>query len=260
MPALVDSHCHLDAAEFDGDRAAVVARARAAGVGRQLVPAVATSRFEVLRALCAADEGLFPAYGLHPMFMAEHRAGDLETLARWLDREQPVALGECGLDFFIDDPDREAQRRLFHAQVELARDRRLPLILHARRALDEVIAALRHAGARGGVVHSFSGSPEQARQLWALDFRIGIGGPVTHDRARRLRHIVATMPIEFLLLETDAPDQPPAGHRGERNEPARLAEILSVVAGLRGEDPARVAEATSRNAERVFGLAQYRRA
>ena len=161
-------------------------------------------------------------------------------------------MGECGLDYFVEGLDPERQRHFFQGQLELARDFDLPLVLHARRAVDEVILRLRRTGGLRGVVHSWSGSEEQARQLFELGFHLGIGGPVTFERARRLRRTVASMPIEFLLLETDAPDQPGAGHRGERNEPAYLPEVLAVVAELRGESPEAIAAATTANAQRLF--------
>lgn len=253
MIELYDSHCHLDAPEFDPDRAGVVARARAAGVHRQLVPAVSRAGWEKLRDLCAADDGLRPAYGLHPMYLDQHRPAHLDDLARWLADERPAAVGECGLDHFVEGLDPDAQRTYFIRQLELAREFDLPVVLHARRAVDEVIAALRRIGGLRGVVHSWSGSDEQARQLFGLGFHLGIGGPVTFERAQRLRRTVATMPIEWLLLETDAPDQPGAGHRGERNEPGLLPEVLAVVAQLRGEAPESVAAATAANAQRLFG-------
>lgn len=251
---LVDSHCHLDAPEFDADRDAVIARARAAGVAAQVIPAIAFSGFEKLRDLCAAQADLHAAYGLHPMYLAEHRPEHLDALREWLEREHPVAVGECGLDFFVEGLDADEQRRYFTGQLELARDFDLPVIVHARRAVDEAIAAIRRVGALRGVVHSFSGSAEQARQLWNLGFLIGLGGPVTYDRANKLRGLVATMPIEFLLLETDAPDQPLATHRGERNEPAYLGEVAATVAALRSVGVDDVARATSANARRLFAL------
>lgn len=253
MTRLYDSHCHLDAAEFDPDRPAVLARARQAGVLRQLVPAVDRAAWPGLKAICEADPGLRPAWGLHPMFLDRHRDEDLDALGDWLQRHRPAAVGECGLDFHVEGLDPERQRRLFHGQLALAREFDLPVVLHARRAVDEVILALRRVGGLRGVVHSWSGSAEQAQQLFGLGFHLGIGGPVTYERARRLRQTVADMPLSQLLLETDAPDQPDAGHRGQRNEPARLVEVLRTVARLRGESEERVAEATFANAEALFG-------
>lgn len=255
MRMLVDSHCHLDAAEFDADRAQVIARARGAGVTRQVVPAVDAAEWPKLREICATDAGLHAAYGLHPMYLAAHRDEHLSQLREWIEREQPVAVGECGLDYFVEGLDRDLQHHYFESQLQLAREYDLPVIVHARRAVDDVIAAVRRIGGLRGVVHSYSGSEEQARQLWKSGFLLGLGGPVTYDRANRLRRLAATMPIEYLLLETDAPDQPDAGIRGQRNEPARLAAVCDVIAGLRGVTADELAAATSANAERLFRLA-----
>ncbi|WP_454262362.1 TatD family hydrolase [Pseudoxanthomonas mexicana] len=251
---LVDSHSHFDAPEFDGDRDAALARARAAGVTRQVVPAVAASSWPKLREVCAQDAGLFAAYGLHPMYLSEHRPAHLEDLRTWIEREKPVAVGECGLDFFVEGLDAETQQQYFDGQLRLAREFDLPVIVHARRAVDAVIASIRRIGGLRGVVHSFSGSPEQARHLWQLGFLIGLGGPVTYERANRLRTLARTMPLDHLLLETDAPDQPDAGIRGQRNEPARLPVVRDVIADLRGITADEVSQATTRNAERLFNL------
>ncbi|WP_416057097.1 TatD family hydrolase [Stenotrophomonas maltophilia] len=254
MSVLVDSHCHLDASEFDADRDAVIARARAAGVQAQVVPAVTAASWPKLRQVCQQVPGLYPAYGLHPMFLAEHQPGHLADLRGWIERERPCAIGECGLDFFVEGLDAEAQQRYFIGQLELAREFDLPVIVHARRAVDAVIAAIKRVGGLRGVVHSFSGSPEQAAQLHKLGFLLGLGGPLTYERAQRLQRLVREMPLEQLLLETDAPDQPDAGIRGQRNEPARLAVIARHVAALRGSDAETVARVTSGNARRLFAL------
>ncbi|HET7656531.1 MAG TPA: TatD family hydrolase [Luteimonas sp.] len=252
--SLVDSHSHFDAAEFDADRAAVLERARAAGVTRQLVPAVDAASWPKLRDVCATHAGLFPGYGLHPTFLAGHAPQHLGQLREWIARERPLAVGECGLDYFIDGLDREAQAHYFEAQLEIAREVDLPVIVHARRAVEAVILAIRGVGALRGVVHSFSGSRQQAEQLWDLGFLLGLGGPVTYARARRLRRLAATMPLEYLLLETDSPDQPDCHHQGQRNEPARLTLVLQTIAELRAQDPAEIAATTTANAERLFAL------
>lgn len=254
MTFLIDSHCHLDAVEFDADRAMVIQRAQAAGVGMQVVPATHAEAWPGLREVCAGAPGLYPAYGLHPVFLEQHTLAHLDALAGWIAREQPVAVGECGLDYFIDALDRDAQQYYFEAQLELARDHDLAVIVHARRAVDATIAAIRRVGKLRGVVHSFSGSPEQARQLRELGFMIGLGGPITYERARRLRRLVAEMPLDQLLLETDAPDQPDANNRGGRNEPALLVRVLDVVASLRGQDREEIAAATTANTRRLFNL------
>jgi TatD DNase family protein len=251
---LFDSHSHVDTPEFDGDRDAALDRAEAAGVVAQLVPAVDRATWAQLRAVCAARPGLHAAYGLHPTYLHLHRPEHLADLRDWIVRERPCAIGECGLDFFVEGLDLRLQREIFEGHLALAKEFDLPLVLHARRAFEDTILALRRVGGLRGVVHSFAGSEEQARQLLDMGFLLGIGGPVTYERARRIRRVVASMPLEALLLETDSPDQPDAGHRGQRNEPARLVEVLRVIAALRNEPEARVAETTFANACRLFGL------
>lgn len=254
----VDTHSHLDAGDFDHDRAAVLARAAAAGVTRHVVPGIEAAHWPRLERVCAAHEGLFPAYGLHPLFLDGHDDRHLARLREWLLRERPVAVGECGLDFFVEGLDRERQAHFFDAQLRLAREFELPVIVHARRAVDAVIAAVRRAGPLRGIVHSFSGSPQQAETLANHGFLLGLGGPVTYPRANRLRNVAATVPLEWLVLETDAPDQPDCRHRGERNEPARMAFVAETIAMLRGIEVDDVAAATTANAERLFGLSGAR--
>lgn len=254
-PTLFDSHVHLDAGEFAADRGEVLAAARGAGVVQMLVPAIMRSQWQSLRALCEAESGLYPAYGLHPLYLPQHRDEDLSALRAWLREHRAVALGECGLDFHDDSLDRERQLHFLREQLRIAREFELPLVLHARGAFEQLILELRKFdGALRGVVHSFSGSAEQAQRLWEMGFLIGIGGPVTYERARRLRRTAAEMPIEFLLLETDSPDQPDVAHRGQRNEPARLVEVLRCIAELRGQSQTEIARATTGNARRLFAI------
>ncbi|TXK65639.1 TatD family hydrolase [Alkalisalibacterium limincola] len=255
---LIDSHCHLDLEAFDADRDDAIARARDAGIGEFVVPAVSRRRWAGLEQLCARNERLHPAYGMHPMFMDEHAEGDLAALSDWLDDHAAVAVGECGLDFHAGDEDRDAQCMLFEGQLEIARERELPVIIHARKSVEDVIIAIRRVGGLRGVVHSFPGSFEQARQLWDNGFLVSLGGPLTYERARKLRRLVAEIPLEWLMLETDSPDQPLCGHQGERNEPVYLRKVLAVVAGLRGVDEAVVAAATSANARELFALPDRR--
>ena len=251
---LVDSHSHFDVAAFDSDRVEAHSRAMAVGVSRQIVPAIDAVGWPKLKQVCAQFPGLYPVYGLHPMFLDAHRKEHLDELRRWIEHERPLAIGECGLDYFIEGLDRDVQQRYFDAQLQLAREFDLPVIIHARRAVEAVIASIRRIGGRRGVIHSFPGSKEQAAQLHDLGFLLGIGGPVTYARANKLRRVVATVPVEQLLLETDSPDQPNSGHRGQRNEPANLVEVLGVVAELRGMPREDLAAATTANAERLFAL------
>lgn len=254
MTALVDTHSHIDVDAFDPDRADVIERSRAAGVGRQVVPAIEAAGWARLRDVCTRFEGLHAAYGLHPVYLERHAPSHVSDLRGWIERERPVAVGECGLDHFVEGLDRARQHALFDAHLRLARDFDLPVIVHARRAVDEVIAAIRRIGGVRGVVHSFSGSRQQAETLWRHGFLVGLGGPVTYERANRLRTLAATMPIEFLLLETDAPDQPGSARRGYRNEPAFLPDVVATIARLRGVGEDEIAKATTANAERLFAL------
>ena len=251
---IVDSHSHFDAAEFDRDRADAHARALAVGVSRQIVPAIDAAGWPKLKQVCGQLPGLYPAYGLHPMYLDSHRNDHLTELKLWIERERPVALGECGLDFFVDGLDADTQHLYFDAQLELAREFDLPVIVHARRAVDAVIASIRRIGGLRGVIHSFPGSEQQAAQLHDLGFLLGVGGPVTYQRANKLRKVASVMPLGQMLLETDSPDQPNSGHRGQRNEPANVLEVLDVIAELRGMAREDLAAATTTNAERLFGL------
>lgn len=254
MHLLIDSHIHLDHSAFTADRSEVVARARTNGVEVLVIPAVDRSSWTRIRQLCATDRHVYPAYGLHPLFIDDRASTDVHALSAWLDAGDAVAIGEIGLDFHAESSDRETQRHYFKAQLQLARERDFPVIVHGRSAFEEVILTIRQTGGLHGVVHSFSGSQEQARRLWDMGFCLGIGGPVTYDRAHKLRRIVANMPPEFLLLESDAPDQPDSGIRGQRNEPARVSAIAQCVAELRGESLTAIAAATTANACRLFGI------
>jgi len=249
---LFDSHSHLDAPEFELDRCEVISRAEAEGVNQQLLPAVEFASWSNLKEVCQRYAGLYPAYGLHPMYLASHLPEHIPALQNWIETEKPNAVGECGLDFFVEGLDAELQRFYFIEQLKLAREFELPVVVHARHAVEEVIASIKKIGGLKGVIHSYSGSEEQARQLFNLGFSLGIGGPITYDRAKRLRRLVASMPIEFLLLETDSPDQPNADYRGQRNEPARLLDVLKIVAELRSESEEVIAKATTGNAETMF--------
>jgi TatD DNase family protein len=251
----IDSHCHLDASEFDPDRDLVIADARAAGVAAQILPAIRAADWPQLKALCDRHAALFPAYGLHPMFLNDHRPNHLLALRQWIERERPIAVGECGLDYFLPELDPVAQGNYLRGQLDLAVEFDLPVIVHARRAVDAILLHLRrYAGRLRGVVHSYAGSEEQASQLFKLGFYLGIGGPVTYERAQRLRRLVTNMPIDFLILETDAPDQPPAWARGTRYTPANLVHIAEHIARLRNIDTLSLARATRLNTCNLFRL------
>lgn len=254
MFTLIDSHNHFDEASFDPDREAAYRRAREAGVQAQVLAAVSARLWPKLKAVAANYPGLYPCYGLHPAYLTEHRPEHLDALADWLRRERPVAIGECGLDYYLPDLDPDAQAEYFAEQLRLARRHNLPVVIHARHAIDQVIKFLRRFAGVRGMVHSFSGSEDQAGRLLDLGISLSFGGTLTYPRANRLRSLIRYLPLDGFLLETDAPDQPLRNHRDERNEPAFIAEVLGCVAELRDADPAEIAAATTENARRLFRL------
>lgn len=251
---LTDAHCHLDFPDFDADREAMFERARAVGVRRFVVPGTTRARWAGVLALGERDD-VDLCLGLHPCFMGVHAEGDIEALALALDRHpEVVAVGECGIDARFTET-LDAQWQLFDAQLRLAKRRRLPVVIHCVRANDQVAKRLRQLDLpAGGLIHAFAGSPEQARKFLDLGFEVGLGGAVTHGRAQRLRRAVESLPDDGYVLETDSPDMPLAGHRGERNEPVRVAEVCRVVAELRGQSEEQVAADSTATARALFGL------
>lgn len=253
-PALIDTHCHLDVAAFDPDRDEVIRRARAAGVTGIVVPAIRRATWHALVALCAARDDLHPALGLHPVYLAEHGDEDVVELDVQLGTHRPVAVGEIGLDYFLRDLDRARQRTLCAAQLALAARHRLPVILHVRKAHDDMLALLREYRVPGGIAHAFNGSEQQARHYIELGFALGFGGMLTFERSRKLRGLAANLPIESIVLETDSPDMPPVAHRGGRNSPEYLPECLAALAEVRRLPADDVAKITSNNAIAALGL------
>lgn len=251
---LIDTHCHIDVGEFDDDRLAVLDRCRALGIDRIVVPAVTATGWEDLLGLCHREAGLFPALGLHPVYLELHGPADVNALAAQLERQRPVAVGEIGLDYYVQNLDRERQRTLFAAQLTVARDARLPVLLHVRKAHDDVLQCLQQTRVPGGIVHAFNGSLQQAQRYLELGFVLGFGGTVTYERSRKIRELARALPAEALVLETDSPDMAVAAHHGERNSPEYLVDVLAALAELRDEPPEAVARQTTRNAERILHL------
>ena len=251
---LVDTHCHLDAASFDADRDAVIRRARDAGVTRQVIPAINRETWDAVRLLCEQYDGLYPAYGFHPMYLDDQKHEYVDELREYVANHKTYAIGECGLDFFVEGSDADEQKWFFEEQLRIARDLKLPAIIHARRAVDQVLSAIKRFGPLTGVVHSFPGSYDQASRLNDLGFKISLGGPITYERANKLRGLVKTIPLDWLMLESDAPDQPDSQIRGQRNEPNRVRRICEEVALLRDEDETHIAAVTTDNAIKLFGL------
>lgn len=254
----IDTHCHLDARDFDADRDGVVAQARAAGVGHIVVPAVARWNFDTVRALAHRHGGCSYALGIHPIHAAQASDDDLAELRRQvaasMDDPRFVAIGEIGLDFFIPDPDVERQNAVLRAQLRIAREFDLPVLMHVRKSQDQVGSAAIKAGVRG-IAHAFNGSPEQARRFVDAGFKLGFGGVFTFSRANRVRRLANEMPIESIVLETDAPDLAPSwlsddqfGEQGGvRNVPAEVARIAEAMAQLRGISIDALAEQARRN-------------
>lgn len=237
----IDTHCHLDAEEFDADRDAVVERARAAGVTMMVLPAAHPEHFADTAA-AAARYGFAYALGLHPLWLHDATADDLarlrEAAQAALADPRFVAIGEIGLDYFVADADRERQRRFYREQLRLARELGLPVILHVRRSADDLLSELRRIEVPGGIAHAFNGSAEQARQFVERNFKLGFGGALTYEGSRRIRRLATELPAHAIVVETDAPDIPPQWLRQAgaalRNEPAELPRIAEVLGRLRG--------------------------
>ena len=230
---LIDTHCHLDAAEFDSDRDAVYAAALASGVGRIVVPAVAVDRFRKAKTIVERYPGCVAAYGIHPLYVMQAQEADLAVLREWLAREQPVAVGEIGLDGYVADVDPVRQEFYFVEQLKLAREFGLPVLLHVRRSIDQILKHLRRIRVPGGIAHAFNGSRQQADEFIRLGFALGFGGAMTFAGSTRIRKLAAELPLAAIVLETDAPDISPAWLGGGRNSPAELPRIARVLADLR---------------------------
>jgi TatD DNase family protein len=255
---LIDTHTHLDFPDFDADRAEVLSRSRACGVERLVVLGVEQSHWQRLWDLVQQDPGLYAAFGLHPLYLDSHQPAHLSELRDWLQRlaghPQLCAVGEFGLDYFLEQLDRERQQHLFEAQLKLAIEFELPALLHVRRAHAMTIATLkRFKPQRGGIIHAFAGSREEAREYLKLGFKLGLGGAPTWPQALRLRKVISQLPLDALVLETDAPDMAPAMHPNQRNSPAYLADICTALAALLAVSPEQLAAASSRNAAELFG-------
>ena len=262
MPTWIDTHCHLDAAEFAPDRDAVRAAASVAGVKHLMIPAVQRSHWQEVIAL-AHRHGDSYALGIHPLFTPGADESDIAALRELLmqQRDDPhlVAVGEIGLDFFVPGLDADRQIWFYEQQIKLAREFDLPVILHVRKSSDRLLKTLRANKVVGGIAHAFNGSAQQAQAFIDLGFKLGFGGAVTYDRALKLREMAASLPLDALVLETDAPDIPPrwlyttaeqriAGQLQGRNSPAELPRIAAEVAHLRGISVAELAQASTANA------------
>lgn len=254
MSIIIDSHCHIDFSDFDGDRSAVIQRAQQVGVEKIIVPGVDRASWDRVRHCCDEHPSLYPCYGLHPYFIAEHSSNDIQALSNYIEQHRPVAVGECGLDYFLKDLDRESQQFYFEQQLDIALQTYLPVVIHARKSTEAVIDAIKQRAGLRGMVHSYSGSYEQAVKLIDLGFYLSFGGAVTFEQASRLRKLVSRLPLDCLLVETDAPDQPGQMANRQRNEPAFIAEVVEQIALLHHTDVNRVADISTQNAKALFQL------
>ncbi|MNZ81740.1 putative deoxyribonuclease YjjV [compost metagenome] len=255
---LIDTHNHLDCPDFSADRQAVLQRSRERGVERQVLLGVFRENWEDVWQLVEAEPDLYAALGLHPIYLARHRQEHLAELRAWLERlaghPKLCAVGEIGLDYYVEGLDRDAQQAVFEAQLQTAIDFELPVLLHVRRAHAQMIATLkRYKPKRQGIVHAFAGSREEAREYLKLGFRLGLGGAPTWPQANRLRKVVPEIPLESIVLETDSPDMAPAMHPYQRNSPEFLPDICAAVAEVKGVSAEELAVASTRNAMELFG-------
>lgn len=256
---LIDTHCHLDATEFNADRDAVALGAHLAGVSKIVVPSVARENFQTVIDLAHQHAHCYMALGIHPMYVDKAHPSDLALLKQYISEQlahrypKIVAVGEIGLDFFVTQQNRETQEYFFIEQLKIAQTFELPVILHVRRAVDDVLKQLRRYPVVGGIAHAFNGSQQQAEALIALGFKLGFGGAMTYSRALKIRELAKNLPLESIVLETDAPDIPPEwlGTKG-RNSPAQLVKIAQVFADIRGIEVSQIIEITGKNSVQIL--------
>ncbi len=255
---LIDTHCHLDAAEFDADRENVIQDALNNNIKMMVIPAVHRSAFDGVTKLAQTHSCCAHALGIHPMYVATSQVADLEFLSKEIAKQiqsdhPPVAIGEIGLDFFIADYDKALQEYYFVEQLGIAKQHDLPVILHVRRSIDDIIKHLRQHKIGGGIAHAFNGSRQQADALINLGFKLGFGGALTYPRALKIRELVSTLPLESIVLETDAPDISPEWLRNnKRNTPEQLLNISQMIASLRRIEHSQVTEITTKNALEIL--------
>jgi TatD DNase family protein len=254
---IIDTHCHLDAAEFDHDREQVIQQAVESGVGVMVIPAVAPNNFSRVADLSQQYAQCCYALGMHPIYIDSISPSDLTKLHALVTRtlqfdNKLVAIGEIGLDFYVTKHNKETQEYFFSEQLKLAKAYDLPVILHVRRAIDDVLKHLRRIKVRGGIAHAFNGSMQQAEAFIDLGFKLGFGGAMTHPRALKIREIAKKLPLEAMVLETDAPDMAPAWLKQQHNSPKELLLIATELANLREVPVSQIIEITRKNSIEVL--------
>lgn len=255
---LIDTHCHLDFAEFDDDREQVIHKASKLGVKKIVIPAVSQATWLKTIGTCelnaSKESSLYPALGMHPVFINAHQPQHLTELDSLIVKHSPVAVGEIGLDYYLRELDRDKQNLFFTKQLIIANRHHLPVIIHCRKAHDDCLDLLRETPVRGGIIHAFNGSIQQAHSYLKMGFLLGFGGMLTYSRSNKLKRLVEQLPLAGIVLETDAPDMVVAQHRGGRNSPEFLPLIADAVAQIKGISAAQVATQTSDNALALLGL------
>lgn len=255
---IIDTHCHLDFEVFDADREQVLQEAREVGLISIIVPGTHQQGWQNLLSVCVAHEVLYPAIGLHPMFLEHHQESDLGLLEQEIDQTRLIAIGEIGLDYRNSEGNEDQQKYYFEQQILLAGEKELPVILHILKAHDQALKILRNNPVCGGTVHAFNGSLQQAEQYIELGFKLGFGGMLTYERSSKLRKLATELSLESIVLETDAPDMTVFQHQYQRNSPVYLPYCLQALAEVRNEAPEDIAAQTTENAISVFKLDKYR--
>lgn len=257
---MIDTHTHLDFDDFDADRDAVVSHCRELQVDRIVVLGVYQRNLQRVWDLALNEPSIYAALGLHPIYLNEHRPEHLhelrERLAELAGHPKLCAVGEIGLDYYVESVDRDRQKTVFEQQLQMAADFNLPALLHVRRSHADTIATLkRFKLKRAGIVHAFAGSREEAKEYIKLGFKLGLGGAATWPQALRMHRVIADLPLDSVVLETDSPDMAPAMYPGQRNSPEHLPAICVALAGLMNTTPDTLANASTENACQVFGWA-----
>ncbi len=252
---LFDTHCHFNNVVFDKDREQLLSLSRQVGVRGMLLPATTRDSWRKIRQLTSLHKGIHTALGLHPFFVGSHQKSDLRSLELAVATPPISAIGEIGLDFQIKELDKQKQILIFRAQLQIANVAHLPIVLHVRKAHDEVLKHLRIINFRfGGFVHAFNGSMEQAKRYIDMGFKLGFGGAMTYPRAVKLRNLASELPLTALVLETDAPDMKPITCLGERNTPVHLVDNFRTLCELRSEQPSLIAQQTTENACQMLDI------
>jgi len=255
---IIDTHCHLDASEFDADRDAVAVEALTQGVKAIVVPSVSQQTFNEVIQLSRTHAHCFHALGIHPLYVGSATPRDIQLLKEAVLLAPPVAIGEIGLDYFVTKENQAEQLYYFSEQLKIAKQYQLPVILHVRGAVDDVLKHLRRAKLVGGIAHAFNGSLQQAHQLIALGFKLGFGGAMTYSRALHIRELAKKLPLEAIVLETDAPDIPPAWiGKASRNTPVQTVKIAQFLADLKQVDVSQVIDITGANSLQVLPKLAY---